>query len=110
MRPSRRKPAKTRSKWATAANWRIDMVVADYRLGAGLSGVATAREIAGRAGHAFPTLVLTGDTAKDRIAEIAASGFEMLHKPVNADVLRRKLAELMESRLTLATLPLRDDK
>jgi CheY-like chemotaxis protein len=75
--------------------WRLDLVLADHRLGAGLTGVATAREIAGRAGHAFPTLMLTGDTAKERIAEIAASGFEMLHKPVGSDDLRRKLAQLL---------------
>lgn len=82
---------------AASEGWRLDMVLADHRLGPGLTGVATAKEIAGRAGRAFPTLVLTGDTGKDRIVEIAASGFEMLHKPVAADDLRRKLAQLMAS-------------
>jgi PAS domain S-box-containing protein len=82
---------------AAREGWRLDILLADHRLGPGLTGVATAKEIAGRAGHAFPTLVLTGDTAKERIAEIAASGFEMLHKPVGSDDLRRKLAQLMVS-------------
>jgi hypothetical protein len=68
------------------------MVIADHRLGSGLKGVAAAKEIVWRAGHAFPTLVLSGDTAKERIAEIAASGFEMLHKPVGSDDLRRALS------------------
>ncbi len=81
---------------AAAADWRFDAIVSDYRLGAGLNGVEAAREIARRAGRAFPTLILTGDTAKGRIAEIAGSGFELLHKPINAEDLRRKLAELLQ--------------
>jgi hypothetical protein len=40
-------------------------------------------------------LVLTGDTAKERIAEIEASGFIMRHTPVEADDLHRTLASLL---------------
>jgi CheY-like chemotaxis protein len=61
-------------------------------LGPGLNGVETAQEIHRRAGRAIPTLLLTGDTAKERIAEIEASGFVTLHKPVDGDELRRHLA------------------
>jgi two-component system, sensor histidine kinase and response regulator len=77
--------------------WRLQMIVADHRLGAGLNGVETAKEIERRAGRSFPTLLLTGDTAAERIAEIKASGFAMLHKPVAADDLRHKLAQLLSS-------------
>jgi PAS domain S-box-containing protein len=80
---------------AAARNWRIDAIVTDYRLGAGLNGVQAAKEIARRSGREFPTLVLTGDTAKNRIAEITASGFDLLHKPVSTEELRRKLAQLL---------------
>jgi PAS domain S-box-containing protein len=80
---------------AAANNWRIDAIVTDYRLGAGLNGVQAAQEIARRSGRDFPTLVLTGDTAKNRIAEITASGFALLHKPVSTEELRRKLAQLL---------------
>ncbi len=80
---------------AAANNWRIDAIVTDYRLGAGLNGVQAAQEIARRSGRDFPTLVLTGDTAKNRIAEITASGFDLLHKPVSTEELRRKLAQLL---------------
>jgi CheY-like chemotaxis protein len=80
---------------AAARNWRIDAIVTDYRLGAGLNGVQAAKEIARRSGRCFPTLVLTGDTAKNRIAEITASGFDLLHKPVSTEELRRKLSQLL---------------
>ena len=80
---------------ASSVDWRFDAIVTDYRLGAGINGLEAAKQIARRSGRDFPTLILTGDTAKERIAEIAASGFELLHKPVNADELRRKLAQLL---------------
>jgi|GEM_PF-965622 len=80
---------------AAAHNWRIDAIVTDYRLGAGLNGVQAAKEIVRRSGRAVPTLVLTGDTASNRILEITDSGFELLHKPVSAEELRRKLARLL---------------
>ena len=64
--------------------------------GSGLTGTAASSEIARRANRTFPTLVVTGDTAKERIVEIQASGFVMMHKPVEASDLRRALAELVE--------------
>ena len=75
--------------------WRFGCVVTDQRLGAGLSGVETAKQIRSRSGRALPTLVLTGDTAKENIAEIVASGFEVMHKPVASELLRRALARMM---------------
>jgi DNA-binding response OmpR family regulator len=40
---------------------------------------------------------MTGDTDPARIAEARANGFDMLHKPIGAEDLRRKLAALMRS-------------
>ncbi|MCW2285615.1 PAS domain S-box-containing protein [Rhodoblastus acidophilus] len=77
--------------------WRFDLVIADHRLGAGLSGTETAIEIAARAGRTIPTLIVTGDTAPERISQVYTSGFEMLHKPVNPHELARKLATLLRS-------------
>jgi CheY-like chemotaxis protein len=58
---------------ASAENWRFDAIVADHRLGPGLSGVAAAAEIARRANRPISTMIITGDTAKERIAEVHAS-------------------------------------
>ncbi len=75
--------------------WRFGCIVTDQRLGAGLSGVETAKEILRRSGRALPALVLTGDTARENIAEIRASGFEVIHKPIASEPLRRALAHMM---------------
>ncbi len=72
-------------------------IVTDYRLGGGLSGVGAAEELARRVGRVVPTLVLTGDTAGECIHDIGTSGFDLLHKPVSAEQLRRKLAEALTS-------------
>ena len=80
---------------AEKEGWRFGGVVTDQRLGGGLHGVDTARAIARRSGRVIPALILTGDTSRKGIAEIAASGFEVLHKPISAEQLRRKLAQVM---------------
>jgi len=80
---------------AERQGWRFGGLVTDQRLGGGLTGVETARAITRKSGRSIPALILTGDTAKEGIAEIAASGFAMLHKPISADILRRRLAEMM---------------
>jgi PAS domain S-box-containing protein len=66
----------------------------DYSLGSGMNGLETACALARRAGADVPTVILTGDTAKERIAEIGASDAEMLHKPVTSEFLRAALARL----------------
>lgn len=80
---------------AVRGEWDFDALLADHRLGAGLTGVQTALEIGRRIGRRVPTLVLTGDTAKERIAEIESSGFVFLHKPVDAEILLHELSQLM---------------
>ena len=82
--------------------WRFDAIIADHRLGAGLSGSASAAEIGQRAGRAVPTLILTGDTDPARISEVHASGFAMMHKPVAAEVLKQRLAALLQGAAPLA--------
>ena len=66
---------------AAQEDWRFDAIFADHQVGAGPKGVETAKEIARRAGGALPTMIVTGDIAKDRIAGIHASGFVMLRAP-----------------------------
>ena len=79
----------------SALGSRFDAIVTDYRLGAGLNGIEAALEIEREAGRVLPKLVLTADTAKERLTEIRDNGFRHLFKPVATDVLRRKLADML---------------
>jgi DNA-binding response OmpR family regulator len=85
---------------AAAENGRFDAILADHRLGGGLTGAAAAKEISRQAGQAIPALIVTGDTARESLTEISASGFAMLHKPVDADKLCATLASLLSSART----------
>jgi len=39
-----------------------------------------------------PLLIITGDTAPDRLREAGSSGYPVLHKPVDMDELQRAMA------------------
>jgi CheY-like chemotaxis protein len=71
-----------------------DVIIADYRLRHGETGVRAIRDIHGVCGVAIPAVVLTGDTSPDSIAECAGSGFALLHKPIDALELRGALTKL----------------
>lgn len=64
-----------------------DALIADYRLGQGETGPAVAVALREHLGWAIPVLVMTGDTAPDRIREVRESGFGILSKPVGVDEL-----------------------
>ncbi|MCW2243678.1 hybrid sensor histidine kinase/response regulator [Azospirillum canadense] len=68
------------------------MIVADYRLREGRTGLQAIRDIFGVCGIRVPAVVLTGDTDPARIAEVQQSGYRVLHKPVSAAVLRDALS------------------
>jgi signal transduction histidine kinase len=74
----------------------IDAILTDYHLGLGQTGAVVARRICERARRAIPTLIMTGDTDPARISDARANGFEMLHKPIGAEELRRKLASIVK--------------
>ena len=82
---------------AEGRHWKLDAIITDQHLGAGMSGVEVAKEIARRSKRHLPTVVLTGDTSREGISQIIASGFQMMHKPIAAEPLRRSLARLMRS-------------
>ncbi|AWB08263.1 histidine kinase (plasmid) [Azospirillum humicireducens] len=67
------------------------MIVADYRLREGRTGVEAIRDIYGVCGVRVPAVVLTGDTDPARIAEVQRSGHRLVHKPVSAPMLREIL-------------------
>ena len=76
-----------------------DLVIADYRLEAGATGLQAINAVETalkEQGHASPLcVVLTGDTAPERIADAEASGYRILHKPIAA----KEVAQLLSDAL-----------
>ena len=75
-----------------------ELLIVDYRLQgqfSGLEAVAILQEVLRRY---VPALVITGDTAPDRLREAEASGYPLLHKPVQPAKLRSALHHLLHLR------------
>lgn len=68
---------------AIAANGVVpDLLIADYRLREHRTGAEAVGELRQRFGAVLPALLITGDTAPDRLREAQASGLPLMHKPV----------------------------
>ena len=72
-----------------------DFILADYRLKEGNTGTEAIQALRSAFGDGIPGVLVTGDTAVDRLRHAAASGLPILHKPVNGrqllDILQRSL-------------------
>jgi signal transduction histidine kinase len=69
---------------------RVDLMLADLRLRQYENGVDTIRRLRRRLGE-VPALLVTGDTAPERLREAQASGLPLLHKPLAADTLKEAM-------------------
>lgn len=65
-----------------------DVIVCDYRLRGTENGLDAIEKVRMEFCVDVPALLVTGDTAPDRILEIRAGGFPVLHKPLQPDELR----------------------
>lgn len=72
----------------------VDVIVADFRLPRHENGIETVRALRARLG-AVPAMMVSGDTAPERLREAQASGLPFLHKPVPAEKLRQTLLALL---------------
>jgi CheY-like chemotaxis protein/anti-sigma regulatory factor (Ser/Thr protein kinase) len=68
----------------------VHLIVSDFRLRRHESGIDTVRRLRERLGN-VPALLVSGDTAPERLREAQSSGLPLLHKPVAPE----KLMEAM---------------
>ena len=62
-----------------------DIIIADYRLDAGVTGRDAINKVRKELGVKIPAIIITGDTAPERLREAKESGFDILHKPVKPE-------------------------
>lgn len=72
-----------------------DIVISDYRLDGHVTGAQAIAALRTLLGHALPALLISGDTAPERLREAEASGITLLHKPIKSHELRRHLVALL---------------
>ncbi|MDE2606977.1 MAG: hybrid sensor histidine kinase/response regulator [Burkholderiales bacterium] len=76
---------------------RPDVVLADMRLRNGESGIAAISSIVAAIGDT-PSVLVTGDTAPDRLQEANRAGITLLHKPVSLPLLQAELGRVLGGR------------
>jgi CheY-like chemotaxis protein len=74
---------------------RPDIIICDYRLRGEENGIDVIQEIQAECNEAIPAMLITGDTATDRLVEARSSGLLLLHKPVLNSKLRAAIVNLV---------------
>jgi CheY-like chemotaxis protein len=74
---------------------RPGLILCDFRLPRNEDGITVIRDLQRRWAAPVPAILITGDTAPDRLAEARASGLLLLHKPLALGKLRAAMNALM---------------
>jgi signal transduction histidine kinase/CheY-like chemotaxis protein len=75
-----------------------DIVLADYHLDEGQTGLAALAEVRKVAGANIPAVVITADRSASVADDIQAAGGELMHKPIKPAELRALMAHLLGPR------------
>lgn len=85
-----------RAKQLLEAEGRVpDLILSDFRLRGGENGVEAIDMLRTGFGEEIPAVIVTGDTAVERLEALRASGVEVLHKPIGAEPLKQVLIRLL---------------
>lgn len=82
-----------------------DFIIADLRLRENRSGIDVIRACRAALGVEIPAVLISGDTATERLIEVSVAGLTMLHKPLKAVRLRAFLNHTLAQQR--APLPIR---
>lgn len=75
-----------------------DIVLADYHLDDGKTGLAALEEVRRCAGVPVPAVILTADRSTSVGGDVLAAGFELMHKPIKPAELRALMTHLLGQR------------
>jgi signal transduction histidine kinase len=73
-----------------------DLVIADYRLAKGRTGIEAIEALRSSLGVSVRAFLISGDTSPDRLRQVRALGYHLMHKPVSPMALRATLAQLLK--------------
>ena len=83
---------------ALAQTCRPALLITDYRLREQHTGAEAIAALRAQSGTLLPALMITGDTAPERLREALAAGVPLLHKPVSPAILFEALMRLVGER------------
>lgn len=82
---------------------RPDIVVCDYQLAHGQTGVDVVRALREHCGYTLPAILVSGASAPEELFKIERSGLQCLTKPVSPQLLRETISALVKPKLAPKT-------
>jgi signal transduction histidine kinase/integral membrane sensor domain MASE1 len=73
-----------------------DLIICDYQLSDGQTGVEAIEELRKSLNLPIPAFLISGDTTPERMREVRTSGYHLLHKPVRPRALRAMLSVFLK--------------
>jgi signal transduction histidine kinase len=73
-----------------------DLIICDYRLPDGKTGIETINSVRSSCCSNIPAFLVSGDTNPEPLQEARASGYHLLHKPVDPMRLRAMLSQMLK--------------
>lgn len=83
---------------------RPDLVISDLRLRERENGIQLMDRLRYEYNDDIPGILMTGDTAPERLTEARESGYLILHKPVSSAKLRAAMTTLLAQRTSVAVI------
>jgi CheY-like chemotaxis protein len=78
----------------TQAGRRPDVIVSDYQLSRGLTGVDAIERLRSAFPNPIPAFLVSGDATCSARCEVGSRGYHLLYKPVNAERLHAALVDV----------------
>src|SRR5215831_8526995 len=72
-----------------------DLIVCDYHLSGGKTGIEVIEELRRTLSAEIPAFLVSGDTSPELLRQARASGYHLLHKPVNPMTLRAMVSSVL---------------
>jgi signal transduction histidine kinase len=80
----------------TEREQRPDLIISDYHLANGKTGIEAIEQIDAAFGASIPAILISGDTAPERLRDARDKGYTLLHKPVDPMRLRAVMHQLFK--------------
>jgi two-component system CheB/CheR fusion protein len=83
--------------WASEAKEPPDLLLTDFDLHGGITGLAMAQDLPDVLGTSLPVIILTGDITAETMQRIAATPFAQISKPVEPDRLLERVSDALQA-------------
>jgi len=77
-----------------------DLIISDFRLREKMTGIEVIKQLRNKFQETIPAVLITGDTAPDRLQQAQDSGLLLLHKPVKPAKLRAAINQAIAEKNT----------